>query len=128
MERRAVVKGETPPLRIIVGAFSNAMSLSVALKRPVRTFGAIAASRFSSFTVGSARVSLSVVCTLEWPSQRETFRRSLVAWRIVIAQVCRRTCGDSRFDESEAQRLSAVLPEDVFKPGTSHTAVAGIEK
>jgi ParB family chromosome partitioning protein len=45
-----------PLLRIIVGAFSRAMSLSVALKRPVRSFGAIAASRVSSFTVGSARV------------------------------------------------------------------------
>jgi hypothetical protein len=43
-------------LRIIVGAFSKAMSLSVALKRPVRSLGAIAASRVSSFTVGSARV------------------------------------------------------------------------
>ena len=48
--------GMTPLLRIIVGAFSKAMSLSVALKRPVRSFGAIAASRVSSFTVGSARV------------------------------------------------------------------------
>ena len=49
-------QGRTPALRIIVGAFSKAMSLSVALKRPVRSFGAIAASRVSSFTVGSARV------------------------------------------------------------------------
>ena len=48
--------GMAPLLRIIVGAFSKAMSLSVALKRPVRSFGAIAASRVSSFTVGSARV------------------------------------------------------------------------
>jgi ParB family transcriptional regulator, chromosome partitioning protein len=48
--------GTAPLLRIIVGAFSKAMSLSVALKRPVRSFGAIAASRVSSFTVGSARV------------------------------------------------------------------------
>jgi hypothetical protein len=48
--------GMAPLVRIIVGAFSKAMSLSVALKRPVRSFGAIAASRVSSFTVGSARV------------------------------------------------------------------------
>jgi ParB family chromosome partitioning protein len=48
--------GMAPLLRIIVGAFSKAMSLSVALKRPVRSLGAIAASRVSSFTVGSARV------------------------------------------------------------------------
>ncbi|MGA7294878.1 MAG: ParB/RepB/Spo0J family partition protein [Terriglobales bacterium] len=48
--------GMAPLLRIIMGAFSKAMSLSVALKRPVRSFGAIAASRVSSFTVGSARV------------------------------------------------------------------------
>src|SRR5271170_5868916 len=46
--------GTAPGLRIIVEAFSKAMSLSVALKRPVRSFGAIAASRVSSFTVGSA--------------------------------------------------------------------------
>src|SRR5579859_3245314 len=49
-------QGRAPALRIIVEAFSKAMSLSVALKRPVRSFGAIAASRVSSFTVGSARV------------------------------------------------------------------------
>jgi hypothetical protein len=48
--------GMAPLLRIIVGAFSKAMSLSVALNRPVRSFGAIAASRVYSFTVGSARV------------------------------------------------------------------------
>ena len=48
--------GMAPLLRIIVGAFSKAISWSVALKRPVRNFGAIAASRVSSFTVGSARV------------------------------------------------------------------------
>src|SRR5208282_3460969 len=48
--------GMAPLLRIIVGAFSKATSWSVALKRPVRNFGAIAASRVSSFTVGSARV------------------------------------------------------------------------
>ena len=49
-------QGRAPALRIIVGAFRKAMSLSVALKRPVRSFGAIADSRVSSFTVGSARV------------------------------------------------------------------------
>src|SRR5712692_5350405 len=48
--------GMAPALRIIVEAFSNAMSLSVALKRPVRSFGEIAASRVSNFTLGSARV------------------------------------------------------------------------
>ena len=48
--------GTAPTLRIIVGAFSKAMSLSVALNRPVRSLGEIAASRVSSFTVGSARV------------------------------------------------------------------------
>jgi len=43
-------------LRIIVVAFSRASSLSVALKRPVRSFGAITDSNASSFTLGSARV------------------------------------------------------------------------
>jgi DNA replication protein DnaC len=43
-------------LRIIGAAFSRAISLSVALKRPVRSFGAITDSKASSFTLGSARV------------------------------------------------------------------------
>jgi copper/silver efflux system protein len=37
-------QGMAPALRIIVEAFSNAISLSVALKRPVRSFGEMAAS------------------------------------------------------------------------------------
>ena len=49
-------QGMAPTLRIIVEAFSNAISLSVALKRPVRSFGEMAASRVSNFTLGSARV------------------------------------------------------------------------
>jgi len=43
-------------LRIMGVAFSRAISLSVALKRPVRSFGAITDSSASSFTLGSARV------------------------------------------------------------------------
>jgi len=43
-------------LRIMGVAFSRAINLSVALKRPVRSFGAIADSNASSFTLGSARV------------------------------------------------------------------------
>ena len=43
-------------LRILGAAFSISISLSVALKRPVRSFGAITDSRASSFTDGSARV------------------------------------------------------------------------
>jgi hypothetical protein len=43
-------------LRIIGAALSSSMSLSVALKRPVRSFGAITDSKASSFTLGSARV------------------------------------------------------------------------
>ena len=43
-------------LRITGTDFSSAISLSVALKRPVRSLGAITDSRVSSFTVGSARV------------------------------------------------------------------------
>ena len=43
-------------LRILGAAFSISISLSVALKRPVRSFGAITDSRASSFTEGSARV------------------------------------------------------------------------
>jgi DNA replication protein DnaC len=43
-------------LRIMGAALSRAISLSVALKRPVRSFGAITDSNASSFTLGSARV------------------------------------------------------------------------
>ena len=43
-------------LRIFGAAFNISISLSVALNRPVRSFGAITASRASSFTDGSARV------------------------------------------------------------------------
>jgi len=40
-------------------------------------------------------------------------------------------CGDTRFDEREAQCFfgrTDVLPEDVLKSGTSHTSVASIDK
>jgi hypothetical protein len=63
----------------------------------VRSFGAITDSNASSFTLGSARVYISVVCMLECPSQRDTFRRSLVACRMVRAQVCLKTCGEPVF-------------------------------
>ena len=43
-------------LRILGAAFNISISLSVVLKRPVRSFGAITDSRASSFTDGSARV------------------------------------------------------------------------
>jgi DNA replication protein DnaC len=43
-------------LRITTEVFSRSISLSVALKRPVRSFGAITDSKASSFTLGSARV------------------------------------------------------------------------
>jgi DNA replication protein DnaC len=43
-------------LRILGAAFNISISLSVALNRPVRSFGAITNSRASSFTDGSARV------------------------------------------------------------------------
>src|SRR5215510_15609980 len=45
---------------------------------------------------------------LECPSQRETFRISLVACKIVIAHVCRNTCGETCLAESEGQRFSAL--------------------
>lgn len=43
-------------VRIIRVVFSRSSSLSVALKRPVRSLGAITDSNASSFTLGSARV------------------------------------------------------------------------
>ena len=43
-------------LRIMGTSFNMAISLSVALKRPVRSFGAITDSNASSFMLGSARV------------------------------------------------------------------------
>ena len=49
-------------LRIMEWDVREAINLSVALKRPERSFGAIIDSRASSFTDGSARVYISVVC------------------------------------------------------------------
>ena len=89
-------------------ARNDAISLSVALKRPERSFGGMIDSRASSFTVGSARVYISVVCILACPSQRETFRRSLVACKIVIAQLCLSQCGETRFDNRDGQCFAAV--------------------
>jgi len=74
-------------LRIKEPARSEAISLSVALNRPDRSFGAITDSSASSITEESARVYISVVCMFAWPSQRETFRRSWVACKTVSAQV-----------------------------------------
>jgi hypothetical protein len=62
------------------------MSLSVALKRPERNFGGIIDSRASSFTDGSVRVYISVVCMCACPSHSETFRKSLVACSTGIEQ------------------------------------------
>src|SRR2546428_13573449 len=92
---RGAPEYEAPPashlegfvLRITEPAVSEAISLSVALKRPDRSFGAIIASRASSFAEGSARVYISVVCMCAWPSHRETFRRYLVACSTVNEQV-----------------------------------------
>src|SRR5215471_5405504 len=96
-------------LRITEREVKEAISLSVALKRPERSFGAIIASRASSFTDGSARVYISVVCMWACPSQSETFRRSLVACSTVSAQVCLSTCGDTRFVDKEGHAFVAVL-------------------
>ena len=95
-------------LRIREPARSEAISLSVALKRPERSFGATTDSRASSFTEGSARVYISVVCMFACPSHRATFRRFFVACKAVSAQVCRSTCGETRFVDREGQRFSAV--------------------
>ena len=95
-------------LRITGEAFKEAINLSVALKRPDRSFGGTTDSRASSFIEGSARVYISVVCMLACPSQRETFRRSLVACRIVRAQVCRSTWGEMRFVDKDGQLVAAV--------------------
>src|ERR1035441_5984934 len=45
---------------------------------------------------------------LECPSQRDTFRRPLVACRMVNAQVFLRTCGETRLAESVGQQVPAV--------------------
>jgi hypothetical protein len=90
-------------------ACREAISSSVALKRPDRSFGATMASKASSLTDGSARVYISVVCIFTCPSQRDTLRMSPVAWRTVSAQVCHSTCGEMHFDEREEQRFEAVL-------------------
>jgi SpoVK/Ycf46/Vps4 family AAA+-type ATPase len=90
-------------LRIKEPFRKEAISLSVAWKRPDRNFGATIDSSASSFTEESARVYISVVCMFACPSQRETFRRSLVACRTVSAQVCRNTWGETRFVNREGQ-------------------------
>ena len=76
-------------LRIRLPGFSEVISLSVALKRPKRSFGGTIESSASSFTEGPERVYISVVWILACPSQRATFRRSLVACKTVSAQVGR---------------------------------------
>ena len=95
-------------LRIIEPACREAISSSVALKRPDRSFGGTTDSRASNFIEGSARVYISVVCIFACPSQRETFRRSLVACSTVMAQVCRSTCGEMRFVDRDGQLVAAV--------------------
>ena len=94
-------------LGIIVPFSSAAINSSVALKRPERSFGGTTDSRASSFIEGSTRVYISVVCIFACPSQRETFRKSLVASRTVKAQVWRSTCGEMRFVDKEGQHLAA---------------------
>ncbi len=84
------------------------MSVSVALKRPERNFGGIIDSRASSFTDGSARVYISVVCMCACPSHSETFRKSLVAWSTVRAHVCLNRWGNTRFVASEGHLCLAV--------------------
>src|SRR5208283_5574604 len=94
-------------LRITEPFCREAISSSVALKRPDRSFGGTTDSRASSFIEGSARVYISVVCMFACPSQRDTFRKSLVACRIVRAQVCRSTCGEMCFVDRDGQRVAA---------------------
>src|SRR5215469_1340359 len=95
-------------LGIKVAASSHAINLSEALKGPERSFGGTTDSKASSFTAGSTRVYISVVCVFAWPSHSATFRRSFVACRKVKAQVCLRTCGCTRFVVSEGQCCFAV--------------------
>jgi hypothetical protein len=54
---------------IKVAASSHAINLSVALKRPERSFGGTTDSKVSSFTAGSTRVYISVVCVFAWSLQ-----------------------------------------------------------
>src|ERR1700730_16502188 len=124
--------GETPRdgqvdrvvLRITDGDVNEAISLSVALKRPDRSFGAIIASRASSLTDGSARVYISVVCMCAWPSQRETLRRSIFGCLQdpKRAGMPQRMRGDPPVGQRRAAASSGphVLVEDVFKTGTRH--------
>src|SRR5213593_1109884 len=124
-------QGDTFSLRIKEPARNEAISLSVAWKRPDRSFGGTTDSRASSFTVGSARVYISVVCRLECPSQSETFRRSLVACKMVRAQECLNTCGETRFDNRDGQRFAAeptCLRRMYSKPGARHWLASGIEE
>ena len=52
-----------------------------------------------------------------WPSHSETFRRSLVAWRTVNAQVCLRTCGDTRLAAREGHDNGDLSSGDSEHPG-----------
>ena len=101
------------------------------LKRPDRSVGAIIASRASSFTDGSARVYISVVCMWACPSQSETLRRSLVACSTVRAHVWRRTWGEIRLAESDGQdvdRCLDVFGEDVLKPRARQRLAASADE
>src|SRR5260370_4327117 len=93
---------------IKVAASSHAINLSEALKRPERSFGGTTDSKASSFTAGSTRVYISVVCVFAWPSHSATFRRSFVTCRKVKAQMGLRTCGCTRFVVSEGKCCFAV--------------------
>ena len=95
-------------LCIKVRVSSTAINSSVALKRPERSLGGTTDSSASSFTEGSTRVYISVVCIFACPSQRETFRKSLVASRTVKAQVWRSTCGEMRFPDKDGQHFAAM--------------------
>ncbi len=53
---------------IKVAASSHAINLSEALKRPEHSFGGTTDSKASSFTAGSTRVYISVVCVFAGPS------------------------------------------------------------
>ena len=90
-------------------ACSIAISLSGARKRPLCKPGGARFAKASSFSVGSARRYISVLCMLACPNQSETLRTSPVACKVCIAQVWRSTWGDTRFPCSVGWLAAALI-------------------
>ena len=63
-------------------------------------------------------------------AERATFRMSWVAWSVCIAQLCRKTCGDTFFPMIEGRMAAAVstcLAKDILEPA-GHRPAGAVEE